>query len=143
MLFWILALAAALGIALLLALTLLRGRTDPGAALVVYRDQLDEVERDRARGVLTEDEAGRLRAEVARRLLAADRSAQAEPGEAGTAGLSRPAALRPARATVSGRGRGAVGPALGTAAPGRPAVPRPRGPPARDDGRPARRSDGP
>jgi cytochrome c-type biogenesis protein CcmH len=82
MLFWILALAATLGIALLLALTLLRGRTDPGAALVVYRDQLDEVERDRARGVLTEDEAGRLRAEVARRLLAADRSAQAEPGEA-------------------------------------------------------------
>ena len=38
----------------------------------VYRDQLQEVERDLARGVLTQDEAGAARLEIQRRLLAAD-----------------------------------------------------------------------
>lgn len=42
--------------------------------LDVYRDQLREVERDAARGVIPADEAERLRAEVARRLLEADRA---------------------------------------------------------------------
>lgn len=41
----------------------------------VYRDQLSEIDRDLARGTLTEAEAGRLRTEVSRRLLEADRSA--------------------------------------------------------------------
>jgi cytochrome c-type biogenesis protein CcmH len=39
----------------------------------VYRDQLAEIERDQARGVIAGDEATRLRSEVARRLLTADR----------------------------------------------------------------------
>lgn len=39
----------------------------------VYRDQLAEIERDQARGVIAGDEAKRLRSEVARRLLATDR----------------------------------------------------------------------
>ncbi len=41
----------------------------------VYRDQLRELERDKARGTLPEAEAEAARAEVARRLLAADREA--------------------------------------------------------------------
>lgn len=49
----------------------------------VYRDQLRELERDQARGTLSEEEAEAARAEVARRLLAADRAAQADGGPAG------------------------------------------------------------
>lgn len=50
----------------------------------VYRDQLAEIERDEARGVIAGDEAKRLRSEVARRLLATDRvEAAPKPGEAG------------------------------------------------------------
>ncbi|HEX4367890.1 MAG TPA: c-type cytochrome biogenesis protein CcmI [Rhodopila sp.] len=39
----------------------------------VYRDQLHELDRDIARGVITADEAGSARLEIQRRLLAADR----------------------------------------------------------------------
>lgn len=42
------------------------------ADLAVYRDQLSEIERDRARGLLPENEAEAARIEVSRRLLAAD-----------------------------------------------------------------------
>lgn len=42
----------------------------------IYADQLKEIERDRARGLVTADEAERLRAETARRLLDADRKTQ-------------------------------------------------------------------
>ncbi len=45
--------------------------------LQIYRDQLTEVERDAARGLLTPPEAARLRTEVSRRLLDADRAAHA------------------------------------------------------------------
>ena len=49
--------------------------------IVVYRDQLDEIERDLERGVVTIDEAEAARSEIARRLLAAAKSAEpAEPG---------------------------------------------------------------
>lgn len=53
---------------------------DDGAAALdanVYRDQLREIDRDLTRGVVVEDEAKRLRSEVARRLLAADRAGAA------------------------------------------------------------------
>ncbi|CAK9066289.1 Cytochrome c-type biogenesis protein CcmH, partial [Durusdinium trenchii] len=54
-----------------------RARTDDPAAydLAVYRDQLAEVERDLARGVIAEDVAIRTRLEVSRRILEADRAA--------------------------------------------------------------------
>jgi len=42
--------------------------------LIIYRDQLAEVDRDLARGVLPPEEAGRLRTEVQRRILEAGRS---------------------------------------------------------------------
>ena len=42
--------------------------------LIIYRDQLAEVDRDLARGVLPPEEAGRLRIEVQRRILETGRS---------------------------------------------------------------------
>ena len=42
-------------------------------AMSVYRDQLSEVERDLARGVLNKEEAERLRLEISRRILDLDR----------------------------------------------------------------------
>lgn len=49
---------------------------EPAAAydLGVYRDQLREVDRDVKRGVLTDDEAERLRTEIGRKILDADRA---------------------------------------------------------------------
>ncbi len=74
--FWIIITLLAVLVVSRLALTLLRGRpgTEPAAAydLRVYRDQLKEVERDLARGVIAEADADRVRAEVSRRILAAD-----------------------------------------------------------------------
>ena len=70
--------AAAVG---LVALGLWRGAqlraAEPGQSreMRIYADQLKEIERDQARGLIPEDEAGRLRAETARRLLEADRRA--------------------------------------------------------------------
>ena len=48
-------------------------RTTPsGSDVVVYRDQLQEIDRDRAAGLIGEVEAEAARVEVSRRLLAAD-----------------------------------------------------------------------
>ena len=74
--FWISAAAMGLMVAVVLLQALrqaaaetLAGKTD----LVIYRDQLAEVDRDLARGVIAADEADRLRIEVQRRILEADR----------------------------------------------------------------------
>lgn len=75
--FWITAAGTALIITAFLALALYRGRDDTPAAaydLQVYRDQLKELDRDLARGVIGEEEAERARVEVSRRLLAADKA---------------------------------------------------------------------
>jgi cytochrome c-type biogenesis protein CcmH len=51
--------------------------------IAVYRDQLGEIERERARGLLATDEAAAARIEVSRRLLAADsRNPAAAPPQA-------------------------------------------------------------
>ena len=73
---------------LLLAASRPQRAATPAAAydLQVYRDQLKEVERDVARGVLTEEEATRTRAEVSRRLLEADRAMQAQDTQTQSAG---------------------------------------------------------
>ena len=47
--------------------------------LSVYRDQLAEIARDMERGVLAPEEAQRLRTEISRRLLEADRGTQNQP----------------------------------------------------------------
>ena len=74
MLFWIIA-----GLLLTLCVAFVAGRlrTAGDAArpdIAVYRDQLRELDRDRARGTLDPEEAEAARTEVARRLLAADRA---------------------------------------------------------------------
>lgn len=79
--FWIIAGGLALAVGALLALAVLRARGGAAPAnydIKVYRDQLAEVDRDLARGVVSEDEAGRVRLEVSRRILEADKAAQAE-----------------------------------------------------------------
>ncbi|NNF24332.1 MAG: c-type cytochrome biogenesis protein CcmI [Rhodobacteraceae bacterium] len=76
---------------LLLALRGARGSvlTAADSDLRVYRDQLEEVDRDLARGVLTEAEAEAVRTEVSRRLLEADKrahsAAEASTGQTGLA----------------------------------------------------------
>jgi len=83
MLFWPL-LAVMTGAAILAVLWPLgRVRAHPAGAreadLAVYRDQLAEIERDRARGVLPESEAEAARIEVSRRVLALGNKETAAP----------------------------------------------------------------
>jgi cytochrome c-type biogenesis protein CcmH len=54
-----------------------------GSDVAVYRDQLDEIERDRAAGLIEEPEAAGAQVEVSRRLIAAV-DAQAAPSSAPT-----------------------------------------------------------
>ncbi|MYM54232.1 c-type cytochrome biogenesis protein CcmI [Thalassovita mangrovi] len=86
MLFWIITAAIALIVSGILAYALMRGRSggEPPAAydLRVYRDQLKEVDRDLARGVIGAEDADRTRAEISRRILAADAQLQ-KGGETG------------------------------------------------------------
>lgn len=81
MVFWIITGALAVVSVALMALTIIRGRVDgePPAAydLRVYRDQLKEVDRDLARGVIAPEDAERLRAEISRRVLTADAQVRA------------------------------------------------------------------
>ncbi|MBE9638115.1 c-type cytochrome biogenesis protein CcmI [Salipiger mangrovisoli] len=81
--FWIVTALAVLAVSAPLLLALLRARTEIAGAeafdLKVYRDQLSEIDRDRARGTIGEAEAERLRTEVSRRILAADSRAH-QPG---------------------------------------------------------------
>jgi cytochrome c-type biogenesis protein CcmH len=64
----------------------------------VYKDQLAEVERDRARGVLAESEAEAARTEIARRMLSAD--AGREGAEAGRSDGAPPWAVAVALAVA-------------------------------------------
>jgi len=78
--FWVPAGVITLIVAVLGVLGLTRGARAVGAGdgarrgMKVYADQLREIERDLARGVIAADEAERLRTETARRLLEADRA---------------------------------------------------------------------
>ena len=66
------------------------GQADGAHDLRVYRDQLSEVDRDLARGILDTDAAARARAEVGRRILAADRVMRetADPAGSGPRGTA-------------------------------------------------------
>jgi cytochrome c-type biogenesis protein CcmH len=74
MLFWILSALLTVAVAVTLLWPLLKGA--PPAALddageaAVYRDQLKELERDKAEGLISAEDAGYARAEIGRRLLA-------------------------------------------------------------------------
>ncbi|MEM6386715.1 MAG: c-type cytochrome biogenesis protein CcmI [Pseudomonadota bacterium] len=103
MVFWITAflIACATALSMLLALRWRdRGQSGASSDVKVYRDQLKEVERDLARGVLTETEAETVRLEVSRRLLDADKRARAA-GEAQT-GRAWPIVLLVAAVTFVG-----------------------------------------
>ncbi|WP_179379983.1 c-type cytochrome biogenesis protein CcmI [Jannaschia marina] len=87
MVFWIVAgLLLALCVTFVARALRVRGG-GPRPDVAVYRDQLRELDRDRARGTLSEEEAEAARTEVARRLLAADRAAPAPTTGAGNAPL--------------------------------------------------------
>jgi cytochrome c-type biogenesis protein CcmH len=72
------------GLTAIVLFVLLRPLADTGAKplapesfdAAVYRDQLNEIESDRARGLIGEKEAEAARIEIARRLLAADNKAK-------------------------------------------------------------------
>ena len=87
MIFWLLAALLSGTVVALIAWPLIRParRNSPDAPdLAVYRDQLAELDRDVARGVLPESEAASARLEIERRLLAADRPATSRGGSPGT-----------------------------------------------------------
>jgi cytochrome c-type biogenesis protein CcmH len=75
------AMAVMVGVVLLQALRRAGAETPQDGAedLIIYRDQLAEVDRDLARGVLPVEEAGRLRTEVQRRILDAGRALPVKP----------------------------------------------------------------
>lgn len=86
--FWIAATGLSLLVTALLVRAVLRGNTaesqgqaqaqpDTGPDAQIYRDQLRELERDRARGLIAGAEADHARIEISRRLLAADADAAA------------------------------------------------------------------
>jgi cytochrome c-type biogenesis protein CcmI len=78
MLFWITAAVLTFAVALALLVPLWRGNRqatsdtvgDAAGEEAVYRDQLKELERDKADGLISEEEAASARAEIGRRLLA-------------------------------------------------------------------------
>lgn len=90
MLFWIISALLTVLVAVVLLSPLLRAsaratRYDEGEA-AVYRDQLRELERDKAEGLISAEDADYARAEIGRRLLAiAGREKAAEDGEAAVA----------------------------------------------------------
>ena len=102
------ALLTALAVAALLIPVLRRHRPGPARAdydLAVYRDQLRELESDRARGLVSDEQEGAARTEIERRMLRAARAREAaEAAESTeTPEAAGPAARRPAsrrRATV-------------------------------------------
>lgn len=78
MLFWVIAAFLTLGASLAVLLPL-SGRKPVGEAdgsheIEVYRDQLSELERDTERGLIKPAEAEQARAEIARRILKADKA---------------------------------------------------------------------
>src|SRR6202162_4958262 len=61
----------------------------PGSDVAVYRDQLDEIQRDRSAGLIGEAEAEAARVEVSRRLIAAADAAESEKPALETSSLWR------------------------------------------------------
>lgn len=91
MTFWIIAAIMTVGAVAMLAIPLLRrpsGQNNSAAYdLEVYRDQLAELERDNARGMISDDEMEAARTEIARRMLAADARLQKQAKRKSSGGL--------------------------------------------------------
>ncbi|MER8827609.1 c-type cytochrome biogenesis protein CcmI [Mesorhizobium sp. M0938] len=86
MLFWVIAAVLTLGASLAVLLPLAGGSKGGSASsehdLEVYRDQLSELDRDVARGLIQPAEAEEARAEIARRILRLDNSDPADKAAA-------------------------------------------------------------
>lgn len=97
MLFWIVAAALTALVVALVVHPLMRRPTAvaPAAAhdLAVYRDQMAEVDRDLARGLIGPTEAEAARAEIGRRMLQAADAVEATAAPAASAGPTRVAAM--------------------------------------------------
>ena len=98
MLFWIIAIGAAILTTVFVALPLLKRRDEaaPRAAhdVQVFRDQLTELDRDVARGAVSPEDADATKLEIQRRLLAADAEMRTTGGaQSAPAGLSRAMAV--------------------------------------------------
>lgn len=108
MAFWIAAGFISLGVAAIVFLAARRPVQvqSPTAAydLKIYRDQLTELDRDLARGTLSEDEATRARTEVSRRILDADRALQDARAGAREGGLGTVPIVGGLVAMVAGAG---------------------------------------
>ncbi|TRW95538.1 c-type cytochrome biogenesis protein CcmI [Paracoccus sp. M683] len=92
--FWVISAAMLVVVAAAILAPILRARATaqdlaPAAAfdLQVYRDQLREVDRDLQRGVIAAEDADRLRREIGRKVLDADRR-MTEAAPAGRAGVA-------------------------------------------------------
>jgi cytochrome c-type biogenesis protein CcmH len=72
-------LTAAASLAILVPLHRASGGRSGAVAAAIYRDQLEELDRDVARGVVAEGDAGAARAEIARRLIKASAPVGADP----------------------------------------------------------------
>jgi cytochrome c-type biogenesis protein CcmH len=110
---------------------LLRGprKVAGGSDLLVYKDQLQEIDRDRADGLIGESEAEAARLEVSRRLLAAANTstATAAPAESGLRVVKRRRSAIVAAAVVLSLGAPGLYVALGSPnIPGEPAFARAR-----------------
>lgn len=123
--FWFLAAFLTLAVGLAISAPLLRsGRVSAGQGgssaaydLQVYRDQLREVDRDQERGVISAEDAARLRTEIGRKVLDADkRLSEAAPARRGGAVIGAVAVLGVLLA-------GAVGLYLREGVPGAPDLP--------------------
>jgi len=124
LLFYAVAGAIALATGLAIARPLLLGRAGSETRATqdarLYRDQLEEIDRDLARGTITEGEAIGVRAEVSRRLLAA--TARAEAGGALAPAPRAPSALLAAVALIGAPALALVI-YLANGAPGMPDLP--------------------
>ncbi|MEZ5751306.1 MAG: c-type cytochrome biogenesis protein CcmI [Paracoccaceae bacterium] len=87
MVFWLPALLIAAVATVLIVLGVVRGGRVAAAEaagkrdIAVYKAQLREIDEDRAKGTVSDEEAERLRTEVARRLLEADKAADRQTAE--------------------------------------------------------------
>lgn len=93
MLFWIISALLTVAVAVALLYPLLKGGApmpvDDAGEAAVYRDQLKELERDKAQGLISSEDASYARAEIGRRLLAVSGKGEVS-GEIGrTNGLNR------------------------------------------------------
>mgnify|MGYP001551472067 CR=1 FL=1 len=113
MLFWVIAAILTLGASLAVLLPL-AGRSKGASSsgdhdLEVYRDQLSELDRDAARGLIQSAEATEARAEIARRILRLDDTDSAGKASVGRASVTARLVATVAVLTVPLIHAGAIG----------------------------------